>query len=300
MDAAATRYLRVSGTLLPDNRLYLRPSYLTESAVGAIDDRSSGVTIECLSDEKLLLRWGATLRPVRSARGAGAKEMEAEPLLLKAKVPYPQDTRRIVFRKGESLLAEIAVPTRGPQFTQAPTVTRARRGLEVDWRAEHPDGLPLYFHVRASADGGKTWVRLGSRLAKPVLAVPDGALVGGKKCVVEVVAYDGVNTVSRRIRYPRAPSDRLEVLIFSPLARTLKAGERVPLWAHARMLGRAQRIDPIARFEWSVGGKRVASGSSATWVATVGALEIAVDCRFSRFRAHAARRITVEPAAAEL
>ena len=300
MDSTAVRYLRISGTLLPDNRLFLRPSYLTESAAGSSDDRESGVTIECFDEDRLLLRWGASLRAaLGTGPAAAARKADATgALLLRAKMPFPAATKRILFRKGELLLAETAVPEHGPVLAGPPKISKGRGRIRIDWSARHPDGLPLYYHVRASGDGGKTWSRLGSRLVKTGLTVPVDALVGRSNCLVEVVAYDGVNTAAARTRFRGAAPERLQVVILAPLARSLVEGDRVSLWAHARLNSSARRIDPLARFEWAVDGKVVASGCSAGWTAVRGASDLSVVCRYAGFQARAMRRLKVAARAA--
>lgn len=285
------RFLRVSGTILADNRLILRPSYLTASPRGSFNDRESPVQIELLVGDRLRVRWGATVQRVHTT-GRAPRGSNAEPRSLRAKVPFLADTDRIVFRDGDVVLHEIRVPEHGPSFSAAPEVKRTKGGVRIRWNSWHPDGLELHHHVRASADGGRTWVRLGSRLTKNELTVPGDALVG-PTCVVEVVAYDGVNTASERINYPDAPAPAMQVFILSPGPGEVCVGSPVTLRAHARILGRGDRIDPVAEFVWTADGREIARGHYANWQAPESDVELAVACRFEEFAASAVRKLRV-------
>lgn len=297
-------YLRVSGTLLPDNRLMLRPSYLTENPRGSRDIKDSPLQIELYSKDHLILRWGATLGTVMSSprmvppaslESRGDYSRAGEPLVVFAKVPFPRQTDRIVFRYDDIKLLEIQVPARGPTFKdEARVVAKDDDTYRIYWKASHPDNLQVYYHVRTSADQGKTWKRLASRLNRTEIIVPRDALAGGNDCVIEVVAYDGVNTVASRTAVPDAPPVRLDVSIVSPTPRDTPLMPPISLRALGRIHGKRGFIDKETKYIWKANGKKIAEGPRVFWYdAKAGKYKITVNARSGKMTAQDSVRIQV-------
>ncbi len=303
------RYLRVSGVLAPDNRLVLRPSYLTERARGARDIEGSPLQILLFAGTSLALRWGVWVGEysdaesrVRADRPRIGQGPEALFRPVRAKVPFPPETDRIVFKYGDVVVGEIRVPAQGPTIEQV-EVTRTDDAWLVRWVASHPDkGQRLFYHVRTTADGGRTWGRLGSRLTASELRVPTDGIAGGDACIVQVVAYDGVNTVSRDVVVPRAPAPSLQIRIVSPAERKEPYTAPVSLIAMGRIPGRAGLLADLARWTWLADGQQIADGPTAEWSDPApGRHEIVLTARADRLEARAevtivvAERQAVEP-----
>jgi hypothetical protein len=266
------QYLSVSGMLLAGNQLVVRPSYLTTNSHGSTSFIESPIQIDLYHDEKRLLRWGVTIRPNISFRNHKANmeilnriQSGMDPLSFRAKVPYRIETTRIVFLFKGEVLHEIKVPINGPFFKEKPTIKKiSKEEYLLSWHAEHPGAIPLFFHVRTSADGGKTWIRLASRLRQSELRVFRDSIAGGKNCILEVVAYDGVNTTNAQVKVPDAPPIQMVVIIIRPSSNE-ELYSPIELQAFAQVRGRPDIFVNQIEFNWYIGEKKIADGPVALW-----------------------------------
>lgn len=290
-NGSPVRYLRVSGRLSPDGRIELRPSYLSENPRGATDREGSALQIIQYAGERRLLRWGAHVAAVHEDRiGSTAGDVAAA--AVRAKVPFHPETDRVVFEYDGAVVEELPVHEHAP-VVEGVTVERGRAGWTVEWDAFHPDEATLHYHVRTSGDGGATWRRVAWRLDEPGVRLEPDDLIGGDACLVEVVAYDGVNTTAERIAVPETPPPRLEVTLFSPTAERVSAP--VELSAAARLRGRAGFAANEATYTWSVDGEPVATGPFALWTdAAPGSYTVRVEASYEDRVASAETELRVE------
>jgi hypothetical protein len=68
--------------------------------------------------------------------------------------------------------------------------------VKISWRASDPDGDPLLFAVRYSADNGQTWQMLGNLTSERSLQLDLAGLPGGTQSLIQVMASDGVHTAN--------------------------------------------------------------------------------------------------------
>ncbi|MEF8856118.1 MAG: hypothetical protein V5A16_01715 [Haloplanus sp.] len=281
-DTADVRYLRVSGRLQPDGRLHLRPSYLSTNPRGAVDLEESDLQIYLYGDDRRLLRWGAQVAALHRDT-TDPTDRERHVRAVRAKVPFHPETKRIVFEYDGVVVEEIVVPDEPPVVGDV-RVDRTDDGWRIRWEASHPAEQPLHYHVRTSADAGETWRRLAWRLQEPRTTVRHDDLVGGENCLVEVVAYDGVNTTAARTDVPDTPEQSLDVEILAPTGG--RADPPVELSAAVRLRGRPGFGSDDAEYTWSVDGEDIATGAFALWFDPApGTHTIRVDARFEDWRA---------------
>lgn len=266
------QYLRVSGILLPDNRLMLKPSYLSCNPRGAVNLKNSPLQIELYHGKKLILRWGTSLSLFYKNRVIPIMNQESlrkytpifDAIIVRAKVPFPPVTDRIVYNHENIILKEIPVPKKDPIFSEDIKIKKAKgNSYLIEWHAEHPENLPIFYHVRTSADGGRTWKRLASRLARECITLPRDALAGAKRCILEVVAYDGVNTSASRIRVQDAPPAKLKVYIVSPMKGKKLNTSLIELRALCQIFGRQMMANRRIKYVWKVNGKKIAETPAA-------------------------------------
>lgn len=280
-DTADVRYLRVSGRLQPDGRLELRPSYLSTNPRGANDLEESELQIHLYGDDRRLLRWGAQVAAIHRDT-TDPRDQELQVRAVRAKVPFHPETERIVFEYDGVVVEEVAVPDRAPVIEEV-EVERTDEGWQIRWEAHHPDEEPLHYHVRTSADAGETWRRIAWRLTQPRTTVRHDDLVGGEDCLVEVVAYDGVNTTAVRSEVPEAPDRSFEVDVLAPTGDETEPP--VELAAVARLRGQPFRSDD-AEYTWHADGEEIASGAYALWVDPApGKHAVRVEARYDDWRA---------------
>jgi hypothetical protein len=250
----SVRYLYVSGRLYPDNRLEIRPSYQTENARGFDDQKTSALQIELVRGNDILLRCGAHLLDARSCLGGRPHPVKA----VRAKVPFRGDADAIVFRHDNIVIHRITIPPSGPELA-TPAITSAKSGHKLAWSAKHSHGLKTWFNVRASADGGRNWYRLASRLDKPELLIPREQLLGDPDCIVEVIAYDGVHTTASKLVVKDVPQVRLDVRVV-PSKVSVDVGEIVRIRVLAHQLGTWGYYNEGVDLEWRVNDKLAARG----------------------------------------
>lgn len=274
------RYLRVSGLMASDGTLRLRLGYLTKNARGAVSEENSPLQIEMRRDERILLRWGVTMLD-----GCHRRAARQPPVVVpvRAKVPFPADTTRIVYLLHGLEVASFVVGGERPALSDA-SVHQTKSGWRIEWTASHPAKAEMLHHVRVSGDGGARWRRLGSRLPRPALTVKEDLLFG-PRCVVEVVTYDGVHTESLRVEVPGRPTPRLHVEILSP-RRSLASS--LVLRAFGAIPGRFARASDGIEYRWEIDG--APAGEGASHVASrldPGTHRVVVEAIFQKQRAHA-------------
>jgi hypothetical protein len=218
-------YLRLIGRLEADNRLRLRPGYLTATPRQIDEDPESDLVAELVDDDgTTLLRHGIPLFPycadgeVRAARA------------VRATIPFNPRTRTIRFRRGGLQIHEIEVFRAAPkvELTWEPREPTGKQ--RITWHAEHPEKVPVEFFLRYSHDGGRTWQRASLRTRETQQTLDFDALPGGRRCAVAVVATDGVNTTIARSRMFAVPVKPCRAVIISPEdGAELEAGEPVVL-----------------------------------------------------------------------
>ena len=112
-------------------------------------------------------------------------------------VPHDPNTARIVILKEGIAVAEKRVSPNAPTVTMLSPLGGEILGsgaVRVEWQGSDADGDPLTFHLFFSADGGKIWQLIASRLADTRIDLPVGQLKGTDQGVFMVLASDGVNT----------------------------------------------------------------------------------------------------------
>jgi hypothetical protein len=212
-DQRDVRYLRLLGRLEPDNRLLLRPGYLT-SRPRQIDEQPDSDLVAVLVDDdrKELLRYGVPLLPYC----ADGKILNA--LAVRATIPFHPATRAIVFERNGLAIHEIDVAPGEPdvRLTWTPEGKEVEGAQDISWEAEHPSRAPLEFFLRYSHDGGETWQRASMRTRKKRQTLDFDALPGGRRCRVSVVATDGVNTAIAMSRQFAVAVKPCRALVLSP------------------------------------------------------------------------------------
>jgi hypothetical protein len=186
------RYLRVIGRLTADNRLVLRPSYLSDRPRHPEPRRKSGLLAELFDDGgRLLLRHPLRLQPMC---GDG---QPLSSLVVRGWVPFPAATRLIRFSHEGLPMEEIRVSEGAPEIRLTWRPPPEPAGPErITWEASHPEARPLQFLARYTHTDGQRWLRLGWRTDARMAEVDFGQLPGGDRCRLAIVATDGVNTTT--------------------------------------------------------------------------------------------------------
>ena len=156
-------------------------------------------------------------------------------------IPFDPETRRVVFTCGPSGGCEqkeifaVDVPKDRPKVRiVSPAKGKELSGkVRISWEG-HFGEKQLYYLVRYSNDGGRSWRALSPRLRGNEINVDADRLSGGEECYFQVLATEGIRTgmaVSELFRVPARPR---EVAIVPPSGgTTLAPGETLTLIGEA-------------------------------------------------------------------
>ncbi|MFX1286088.1 MAG: hypothetical protein ACFFB5_20760 [Promethearchaeota archaeon] len=262
------QYLSISGYLSPDNKLYLRPSYLTLNSMGVKNFEESPLTIALYNDEQLLLQWGANLGSRTYPKLFENKDkfkrlVTNETLFVKSKIPFPEGANRITFIFKDIEIHEIIIPAGKPIFEEEVKIEeRDEDTYRVYWKATHSESIPLYFTVRTSADGGINWRRIASRLTINEIMIKKEALIGGENCLIEIIAYNNVNTISSTLKVPDAKPLQLVAKIMSPKQGDEAISPPVKLRSLSYFTGKKTIINK-PKYTWKINNELIAETQNA-------------------------------------
>jgi hypothetical protein len=186
------KYLRIIGRLYPDNRLELRPSYLTYDSRGSEEDLDSPLVAKLYNKEgELLLRYHLSAIPYL------AVDRIIPELAVRGRIPFPQATSLIRFYRDDVMLHEIKVSEEKPRVKLTWETPKHVSGKQtITWEGHHPDNQPLQYFLRYTHTNGENWQRIGWRTEEMQQEIDFDQLPGGKDCRVSIVTTDGVNTAT--------------------------------------------------------------------------------------------------------
>ena len=250
-----TTYLRVIGRLTADGELRLRPSYLTDRAPWSDREGAGGPAGEALvaellgNGERLLGRYPLRLYSTCAFGGDSLR-----PLAVRGWVPFPTETALLRIALYGRVVHEQRRSPEPPQveITEAPQ-GRADGRVRVGWTARPGGDSPLQFFLRWSADGGRTWQRVGWRTTDLEAVLDVEELPGGDECVVEVVATDGLDTTTARTRPFRVAAKPCQAMVLGPVDGS-EVGETVELLGQGWWLEERRAEREVLEWTSSVDG----------------------------------------------
>lgn len=213
------QYLRVIGRLSPDGRLKLRPGYLTTHPQW-VDRESStepgqteGLVAELYDEEDRLL--GRFPLRIHETCAFGSTRVN---LAVRGFIPFNPHTATVRFVYHGRRIHEIRRSRARPDLRIEQQPRDHIEGRErITWAARHPDNQPLQFFLRYSCNGGETWQRVGWRTEQQEAVVDFNQLPGGERCLIEVVATDGINSVAQVSEPFSVPIKPLCAFIIAPV-----------------------------------------------------------------------------------
>jgi hypothetical protein len=238
------QYLVLSGIFYPDNRLLLRPSFLTDNHDLVFDELESPLIAELLDDHgRVLLR-----APVPAQEFSIAHAFRPE-LAVSGKIPFPAGTRRIRFIRDGLIIHELEVPSAQPEVALEWVPPETVEGLHtVTWTGRHGQDHPLYY-VLMYTHNGRSWRSLSLPTQETELEVDFDQLPGGR-ARVRVLATDGVNTAFAESSTFRVPVKPCLALILAPEDGSIvPEGERLVLQGQGIYLESGEQ--ELERLAWA-------------------------------------------------
>jgi alpha-tubulin suppressor-like RCC1 family protein len=121
---------------------------------------------------------------------------EQDGVVFAQKLPFHEDTARVLIKHGDLDLLTVPVSGHTPEVTVTfPNGGESLAGEEtITWTASDADGDALSFDLQYSADGGATWEALAVYLDGDTYVWDTNEWAGTDQGLVRITANDGVNT----------------------------------------------------------------------------------------------------------
>ncbi len=196
LDQRSVPALYVSGTLLPDGSLSLRPVY---QQLAQVNVPAKGThTLELLGDgNKVLAAFPFTPQRIADSKGASGFALF---------VPAVDGLAGLRVKAGNRTIKEktVAAPMAAANFARQPLAAqRQARGTALRWTpVEHPTE-PVVYRIRLSRDGGASWQVLALDWRSPEYTAPPGVNVAN--AMIEVQASDGIHTTTHTFNVGQTP-----------------------------------------------------------------------------------------------
>jgi hypothetical protein len=210
IEVPRVEYLRVIGRLYPDRRLVLRPGYLTARPPWT-DIHGESPLLAVTLDER---GDGLGRYPLRLYDGCAEPSGRPRPQAVRAFVPLHPRTRRVEFHHDGAIVHELARRDEPPRVELRWQPSDRVGGREqIAWAADEA----VQFFLRYSRDGGETWDRIGSRTEDLEQTVDFDDLPGGDRCMVAVVATNGIDTTIVTSPAFEVESKACVAMVFDPV-----------------------------------------------------------------------------------
>ncbi len=112
------------------------------------------------------------------------------------KLPLNTNTKHVLLKKGESVLAERIASVNPPEveITQPVASTMVTSPLTIAWSGTDSDSDSLRYNVLYTPDGGNSYSPIAVQIEGESLEVDGDYLAGGDNASIKVIASDGLHT----------------------------------------------------------------------------------------------------------
>ena len=200
LEQSSGALFHVAGILHRDRRVEVSRSYLTSGLEATTPDPAGGHWLRFLASGRTLTEVRFAIDFAAADRPEGQREPDEAPFAVTQ--PFPEGTTSIELWDRSGPLVTLPVSAAAPGVTVVSPNGGERLAadgtLTMSWNGTDPDGDPLTYAVRYSADGGATWTVLAVDTTATRIEVPAASLPGSGQALVEVRASDGVHTASDR------------------------------------------------------------------------------------------------------
>lgn len=222
-----TRYLQVIGRFYPDGRLWLMPGYLRERAPWLADERAESELVAAVLDERGAEILAVPMRLQHTCGEGGTDSVRA----VRGWIPFPPTARAVEFRYRERVIHRVRRSESGPRLRVTWQPPQRASGVQrVMWTTEHPEGLEVECFIRYSHTAGERWTRISGRTRENSAEIDFDQLPGGDRCLLAIVATDGINTVIERTQPFAVAQKPCQAIILLPVdGSRYGPGQRIQL-----------------------------------------------------------------------
>lgn len=272
-----TRFLHFEGELWENMIFESRPGWETRHVTHFPDIEESDYVLELRDVEGQLLV--DVLVDVDFSHASPSVRDEMISTRVIAYLPFREDGRMIVFRRGDRVLFRDEVPAEPPEVGDVAVEISKSGKATLTWEAATSTDRTLTFNVGCVVDGRAFVVARDVRRRR--ISVDLGMLPGGDDAVLTVQASDGVRSATAMSK-----SFRIEEKVPAVWMQTPAPGQTVPplqpLTLSGQALDSAGRSLPADGLEWLIDDQVVATGTKLAAVADLEPGRHQVTLRYGR------------------
>lgn len=238
-------YLPVIGRLDEKLRLNVWPFLHIPAPKKLVDIKESSLTA-LLTDKQ-----GKLIQKVNLAHAliCGDNEKGAE-RMVRGLIPWHEEFASISFEWEGKEIHKIQRSSASPEIQILTELTGTITGeKEIRWQATHPEEKPMQYVLRYSNNCGKTFERVGDRSSETSVSIDFDQMGGGKECMLQLVATDGINNATAETKTFQVPLKKCEAIILSPLDNS-KIFDTHSLFLNGQAFYRDERKDEFEHLYW--------------------------------------------------
>ncbi|RJS85130.1 hypothetical protein CW706_02125, partial [Candidatus Bathyarchaeota archaeon] len=239
-DPPEERILYVSGIIYKNDTVKLDNCYILKGEpdvpVGPLNEGK--YKVQCISSSGKIL-YSANF----------GTELKNEFMAFGFSIPLPDETSTVAIKKGEEILNFIYKTPNSP----AVEIIKPSGGevkdetLDIEWKAEDPDGDKMYYSILYSYNEGESWIALAMEINETKYTINLSKLPGGDQCLIKVVATDGFN-----IGYDVSESFTVNDKAPLALIKSPKDGEKFEIGEEVSLKGIAYDLEDTEHSELTV------------------------------------------------
>lgn len=254
MSISPDPYLSLVGYINPQNQVTLLPGFTTPSPDSLYDQAMKAPDVTIIT-ARMLDPKGGTLLEYKIPALPFHGDPGATYLNLRTTIPFPQGTSAVNFLLNGSVIYTLKVPPGSPsaKITWQPPNGPVTGKQTITWEGAHSAGLPLYYLLAYSPNGGKSFLSATLGIRDPQYVLDFDQLPGGTG-QLQLLATDGVNTI-------RVPSPTFSVPIKPCYAMILAPHDgatvpaKTPLWLEGQGYYREEVTSELKALSWFIDGQ---------------------------------------------
>ena len=205
-------YIIVSGSFQLDDTVLLNPFRISMLPVGSDDDSGIGTYSVELLDAVGNLLFLRNFEPITVSPSTGPRPFFE-------KMPYSDQTSRILLKSGGTTLSTVVVSANTPIVNVQYPNGGEYLGAEatISWTGTDVDGDEIVYDLFYSHDGGNTWRSIATGLSTNSYLWDTSSSPGTDQGLIRVIATDGVNTGKDESDFHFSITEKSpEIVIMSP------------------------------------------------------------------------------------
>ncbi len=218
------KFLLLSGEInLKNNNITFDPFYILTADGLRGHTTNNEYTFELMGEQNTILsKYNISVYRPAEYSPYQDQELEYETVYFTEIVPYPSETKEIIFKHNLTQIASIVVTPYTPNITivSNDNLEPIAGPLNITWTSFDLDGDELYYMLEFSPDNGSSWQTIAIDINESNYCLNTSNLQGTRNGLIRVTVTDGINTASDLTSSLSITLKAPEVAILSPLNGT--------------------------------------------------------------------------------